>query len=261
MPRGRAKVAGNVNDESDGLFVAASRTKKSKLSRLEEYDEDPGRAGSQKYQRLANLLETCTTKEAGKSKAFLKEFRRDVRRKGMELSTFKQTKDEEFVKGQEKLVTIFKNLSQQFPDGQGGLDGRLNIPRKEDHPLFKLIQDNQEDHQSVLKQFKLVEAELDADKLELPEAQWKQDRQEIKELLNCSGRYGEALIGSVLAPESAPGPPIDQSDGDKKDRRIKELFSDTQELFDGETWGQVAQTQLKHFSAIAGTLQLEDEGR
>ncbi|KAJ8121924.1 hypothetical protein O1611_g9975 [Lasiodiplodia mahajangana] len=260
MPRGKPKAAGNINgfdlDEPDGQFVTASRTKKSKLSRLEEYDEDPGRAGSQKYQRLANLLETCTTKEAGKSKAFLKEFRRDVRRKEMEVNAFKQKKEEEFTKDQEKLGVIFKHLSQQFLDG----DGQSSIPRKEDHPLFKLMEDNKEDHQSVLKQFKLVEEELDANELELPEAQWKQDRQEIRDLLNCSGRYGEALIGSVLAPESAPSPTMDQSNGDEKDERIKELFSDTRELVDGETWGHVAETQLKYFAAIASTLQLEEEG-
>lgn len=46
MPR-KAKAADNASNESDGLFVTESRSKKSRLSRLEEYDEDPGRAGSQ----------------------------------------------------------------------------------------------------------------------------------------------------------------------------------------------------------------------
>ncbi|KAI1124094.1 hypothetical protein F5Y10DRAFT_269424 [Nemania abortiva] len=259
MPKGRAKVADNVNDDSDGLSVTASRTKKSKLSRLEEYDEDPGRAGSQKYRRYAKLLETCTTKEAGKSKAFLKEFRKDVKKRDMELDAFKQKKEQEFTKGQEKFATIFRHISQHLSDGRDERDGHLSTLRKEDHPLFKLIQENKEDYQSLLAQFKAVEEQLDADKLELPVARWKQDKQEIKELLDCSGKYGETLIGSVLAPEPVPSSAIDQFNGDEIDERIKELFSDSRELLEGETWGRVAENQLKHFSAIASTVRLEEE--
>ncbi|KAI1150454.1 hypothetical protein F4825DRAFT_13458 [Nemania diffusa] len=210
-----------------------------------------------KYQRLANMLESCTTKEAGKSKAFLREFRKDVKKKDAELNIFREKKEQEFTKGQEKIATIFKQLSQQFPDGR---DGRFSTLRKEDHPLFNLARVTKEDHQSLLKQFKLVEEQLDADKLELPMAQWKQDKQDIREFLGHSGRYGEALVGSLLAPESPASPVFDQANASEEGQFAKELFKDSRELMGGETWGQVAEDQLKHFSAIARMVQLEEEG-
>ncbi|KAJ8123630.1 hypothetical protein ONZ43_g468 [Nemania bipapillata] len=188
------------------------------------------------------MLETCTTKEADKSKAFLKEFRKDVKRKDMELSIFRQKKEQDLqtsTKGQEKISTIFRQLSQQFGDGQGG---RLSTLRMEDHPLFKLAQANKEDHQLLLKQFKLVEEQLDTNKLELPAVRWKQDKQEIKEFLDCGS-----------------SPIIDQANVGEEDWLAKEFFNGSRELLDGETWGHVAEEQLKHFSAIARTVQLEEE--
>ncbi|KAI1754761.1 hypothetical protein F4782DRAFT_460858 [Xylaria castorea] len=258
MPRARAKVTDNVDgDESDNLFVRGSRSKKSKLSRLEEYDEDPGRAGSQKYQRLANMLENHTTKEARNSKVHLKEFRNMVKQRGTELKTYRQKQQQELAKGQEKSVAVFKKLSQQLSNGQAG---QLGLLRKEDHPLSKQAQVNTEIYQSLVKQFKLVEEQLRTDKLELPAAKWKQENQDIRELLTCSGRYGETLIGSVLVPESAANPVIDQQHTGEGDQFIKELFEDCQDVLDGETWGQVAEEQLKHFSAMARTVRREREG-
>ncbi|KAI8945216.1 hypothetical protein F4801DRAFT_141042 [Xylaria longipes] len=258
MPRARAKVADNVDgDESDSLFVRGSRSKKSKLSRLEEYDEDPGRAGSQKYQRLANMLENHITKEARKSKDHLKAFRKMVKERGIELKTYRQKQEQELAKSQEKSVTVFKELSRQLSDGQAG---QLGLLRKEDHPLFKQAEVNTKAYHSLVKQFSLVEEQLKTNKLELPAARWKQDSQDIRELLTCSGRYGETLIGSVLVSESAANPVIDQQNTGEIDQAVKELFKDSQGVLDGETWGQVAEEQLKHFSAMARTVQLEGEG-
>ncbi|KAI0453213.1 hypothetical protein F5B21DRAFT_505605 [Xylaria acuta] len=259
MPRTRVKATDNVDgDESDSLFVGGSRSKKSKLSRLEEYDEDPGRAGSQNYQRLANMLENRTMKEASKSKIHLKKFRSEVKKRAMELKTYRQTQAQELAKGQEKSVAVFKKLSQQLPDGRAG---QLGLLRKEDHPLFKQARVNTESYQSLLKQFKLVEEQLKTNQLELPTAKWKQDNQDIRELLTCSGRYGETLIGSVLVPESAANPVTDQPNTGETDQVVKGLFKGSQDVLDGETWGQVAEDQLKHFSAMARTVRLEGGGQ
>lgn len=117
-----------------------------------------------------------------------------------------------------------------------------------------------DDHRSLLKQFKLVEEQLSANKLELPIARWKQDKQEITEILDCSGKYGEALVGNVLAPEAAGGPMISQRNAGESERFVKELFKDSGDTLDGETWGRVAEDQLKQFSAMAKTaVQLEEE--
>ncbi|KAI2625491.1 hypothetical protein GGS21DRAFT_304622 [Xylaria nigripes] len=261
MPKTKAKVTTNVEHDSDDMFVtdgdnkpsqAQSRRRKNRLSRLEEYDEDPGRDGSKKYQKLAKMLDTCTTQEAGKTKAFLKEFRKSVTKRETELKTFRQKKEQEFIKGQEKFAAIFKQLSQQLSDGGAG------ALRKEDHPLFQQARTNMEDHQSLMEQFKLVEEQLNSNKLELPVVRWKKDEQEIKELLACSSRYGEALVGTALAPGSAAV--VDRLDASEEDRFAKELFKDCQKtLVDGETWGYVAADQLKHFSAIARMVPPENE--
>ncbi|GAP83853.1 hypothetical protein SAMD00023353_0502710 [Rosellinia necatrix] len=251
MPKTKADALDNVDDRSDSLFVTRSRKKKNKISRLEEYDEDPGRAGSQKYQRLANLLETCTTKEATKSKTFLKEFRRDVKKKDIELKAFRHNKEKEL---EEKSSTLLKCISLKSPDE---IRGRLGVLRKEDHPLFKQARANIEIHRSLMKQFKLAEEQLKSNKLELPMSRWKQDKEEIRGILACGGRYGEALVGSVLAPEITTNP-IDQLDSDEEQKFAKEWFKDSREALHGETWGHVAEEQLKQFSAIARIAQPEE---
>ncbi|KAI1825722.1 hypothetical protein F4861DRAFT_500447 [Xylaria intraflava] len=260
MPKPRAKLADSGDHDSDGTFgtdrdirpiQAQSRRKKSRLARLEEYDEDPGRDGSKKYQRLAKMLETCTTKEAGKTKSFLREFCKNVTKREAELKAFKQKKDLEFVKGQEKFDVIFKQLSQRRADGE------LGALRKEDHPLFQQARTNMEDHQSLMEQFKLVEEQLNANKLELPVARWKKDEQEIKELLSCGGRYGESLVGNALAPGSVVV--VRQTEASEEDKFARELFKGCQKALDGETWGDVAEDQLKQFSAIARMVPVENE--
>ncbi|KAI3327872.1 hypothetical protein HD806DRAFT_484238 [Xylariaceae sp. AK1471] len=250
-------------EESDGLLVkdgvnrpnqTQSRSKKRRLARLEEYDEDTGRAGSRGFQRWAKVFETCTSGEAARSKAFLKEFSKEVKKKEVELKTFRQMKEQEFTKGQEKFATVFKQLystatsTQQLPDGQ---NQRLGALRKEDHPLFKQAQTNTGGHLLLMTQFKLVEEQLNANKLELPVDRWKQDKRDIKELLACSGSYGEALVESVLAPKSAPCPVIDQPGTSENEQIAKELFKDSRKVLDEETWGHVAEEQVKKFSAIA----------
>ncbi|KAI1175727.1 hypothetical protein F4777DRAFT_549044 [Nemania sp. FL0916] len=250
----RAKAKNNRNgNEPESLFVTGSRTKTSTLSRLEEYDEDPGRAGSKKYQRLANMLETCTTQEAAKSGVFLKEFRKEVKKKNGEIKKFRQLKEQELTKSREKTAAILRQIPQQFSESG---DGQLRTLRKENHPLFKQIQANQEDHESLLKQIELVEEQLNANKLELPEAKWNQDKKDITEILGCGSRYGEALVGNVLVPSFTPSSVFGQPAAVEKDRIARELFKGNREALDGETWGHVAEEQLKQFSAIARTMQL-----
>lgn len=157
-------------------------------------------------------------------------------------------------KGEETYSNAFKRISRQLPDGQ---NGRLSVLQKEDHPLFKQSQVNAEAYQSIMKQFKLVEEQLSADRLETPLARWKQDKQEIKELLDCSGKHGEALLGSLLAPDPNAIPIVDQPSAYKESRVAEELFRGSREVLQGETWGRVAENQIKQLSAIARTAQEE----
>jgi hypothetical protein len=149
-------------------------------------------------------------------------------------------------------MMVLKRLLQQFPEKR---DERPSALRKEDHPLFRLYQANREDHRQLLEQFELVEGQLDANKLELPITRWRQDKEEITQVLGCGRKYGETLVGSVLAPRSTMPPSLDRLGKDEPDRVIRGLFKGSRELLDGETWGQVAEDQLKQFSALARTVQ------
>ncbi|KAI0426063.1 hypothetical protein F5Y09DRAFT_351635 [Xylaria sp. FL1042] len=258
MPKARTKVTSRVDvvnftpGESGGQSVVKSRCKKSRMSRMGEYDEDPGRAGSLKYQRMANILK----KVEDKSAAFLEEFRNDVERESLQLKAFSREKEQEFVKDQEKYSAMMYQLSHKLPDRN---HGQLCALRKEDHPLFQKAQAQREDFNSLLKHFETMEEQLKSDKLELPVATWKQDKQDMKELLAYGGRYGEALLGGALAPELAASPEIDLPGTSEKDQLVKELFKDGRNVLDEETWGHLAEDQLEQLSAIARRLPAEEE--
>jgi hypothetical protein len=115
------------------------------------------------------------------------------------------------------------------------------------------------DHESLMTQFRHVEEQLNSNELELPLDRWNQDKRDIKALLACSGTYGEALVESVLAPKSAPCPVIDPPVTNENAQIAKELFRDSQKVLDGETWGHVAEEQVKKFSAIAQSVPVEEE--
>ncbi|KAI0416407.1 hypothetical protein F5X98DRAFT_387997 [Xylaria grammica] len=251
MPGVRSKVTGNV-DGGSSLFITGPRSKKSKLSRLEEYDEDPGRAGSQKYRKLADMLEACTTKEESKSRTFLKQFRQDVNHRSMELRTFWQEKDQEFSRGQAALSTQVNQLSRL----SARRDGQPGALRKEDHPLFQKSDAHTEDINSLLKQLEPVEAQGNR-VLELPTARWMQDKHEMKEVLVCGGKYGQVLLGGALAPELAANAEIDQPNAGEHGKFAKELFRDGRKFLDDETWGHVAEDQLMQMSAIVNMLPLD----
>ncbi|KAI1354327.1 hypothetical protein F5Y01DRAFT_311891 [Xylaria sp. FL0043] len=252
MPKARTKAANHVDGESGGQSVVKPCSKKSRLSRMGEYDEDPGRAGSLKYQRLANILK----KVEDKSEVFLDNFRNDVERESVQLKAFRLEKEEAFAKDQEKHRAMMSQLSHQLPNRN---HERLGALRKEDHPLFQKAQAQRDDFNSLLKQLEIMEQRLNSDKLQLPLATWKQDKQDMKELLAYGGRYGEILLGGALAPELAASPEIDLPGTSEKDQLVKEFFKEGRKVLDGETWGHVAEDQLKQLSAIARALPLEEE--
>ncbi|KAI1294039.1 hypothetical protein F5Y03DRAFT_399782 [Xylaria venustula] len=250
MPKAKTKGTAHNDGRTVGQSVRKPRNK-NRLSRLGEYDEDPGRAGSQRYRKMADTLK----KVADKSEAFLEEFQSEIKKRDVQLKAFRREKEKEFAKDQQKYSTMMNQLSQQLPDRK---HGRLGALRKEDHPLFQKAQADSDGFKSVLKQLKTMEERLQSEKLELPITTWKQDEQDTKELLAYGGRYGETLLGGVLAPELAANPEINLTGTSEKDQRVKELFRNEQKPLDEETWGHIAEDQLRQLSAIARTLPSEE---
>ncbi|KAI0974919.1 hypothetical protein F4678DRAFT_421247 [Xylaria arbuscula] len=246
MPKAKTKDTARIDGETVAQSVRKPRNK-NRLSRLGEYDEDPGRAGSQRYRQMADTLK----KVADKSEAFLEKFQSEVKKRDVQLKAFRREKEKEFAKDQQKYSTMMNQLSQQLPDRK---NGRLGALRKEDHPLFQKAQADSDSFKSVLKQLKMMEERLQSDKLELPTTTWKQDGQDMKELLAYGGRYGETLLGGVLAPELEANPEINLTGTSEKDQRVKELFKNDRKILEEETWGHLAEDQLKQLSAIARTL-------
>ncbi|KAJ3569446.1 hypothetical protein NPX13_g6084 [Xylaria arbuscula] len=248
MPPAKGRNTARV----DSKPASKPRSKKSKLNHFEEYDEDPGRAGSEKYQVLANAIKA----HASKSKAFLQRFQGDVEAKGQELEAFRREKAKEFLESQGVFGEMLNRVSQQLSSRGNGHSGVL---RKEDHPLFHEAQAQREDVKSMLKQLKTNEAQLQSDKLALPVATWEQDKKDINKVLEYGNRYAEALLGDALAPESMGSMEIGQLGSSEEERLVKELFEDGNEVLPQETWGHVADDQLKRLSAIARSIPLEED--
>lgn len=151
---------------------------------------------------------------------------------------------------------VLSQLSQQLSSRE---HGRLGTLRKKEHSLFQQAQAQREDVSSVLKQLKTDEAELRSDKLELPVAAWEQDMKDIKEVLEYGNRYGVALLGRALAPELMSSTELEQLGSCEKEQLVKDLFKDGHEVLTQETWGHVAEAQLRQLSDIVKTLPVEKE--
>ncbi|KAI8634122.1 hypothetical protein F5Y19DRAFT_200310 [Xylariaceae sp. FL1651] len=264
-----AAVVEIESDDSESIFVkvgnnrptkAQSRSKR-KLARLEEYDADSGRAGSRGFQKWAQIFETCTHGEAEKSKIFLKAFRKDVRNKEDELKAFRKLKEHEFAQDQGKFAAVFKQLCSTIANTQQPpANGRMtqqDIPRKEDHPLFKQVQAIMEDYQSLMKQFQIMEEQLKDNQIDLPVTRWKKDKHDMKDLLASGGQHGEKIVESILAPHSVPLADTDQPGTSENEQIARELFKDSYTVLEGETWGHIAEDQVSRWVAIAKTVRMD----
>lgn len=117
--------------------------------------------------------------------------------------------------------------------------------------MFKDAHDVISGSHSLLKQFKEAEERLKDYKVDLPSAKWKQDKQDIKDLLACGREEGERLVEKQLAPSAYPSPQPDRYKATEKDNLVSELFKESRKVADGETWGAVAADQIKKFTSIA----------
>ncbi|KAI0147099.1 hypothetical protein GGR57DRAFT_477885 [Xylariaceae sp. FL1272] len=263
MPRAAAKRAReeDADDDSDGLFVpenippepknAASKKKAKQLARLEEYDEDLGRAGSQNFQKWAKLFENCTQEEAQKSKAFFNDFCKEVKKDATGLKALISQRRDEPVEDPEACTTAFEALCS---------NSAAAITRREDHPLFTRTQTVIGNIHSLTTHMKNLEAEQLKQEMNMdnPATDWEQDRQEMKSLLDEADQRGQKLIEGMLNPGPYPSPERDDEDMDHNQRLAQSLYVDAQKALKGQTWGHVAAEQVhKLTSMIAATVQEE----
>ncbi|KAI0843345.1 hypothetical protein F5Y06DRAFT_302593 [Hypoxylon sp. FL0890] len=257
-------------DESDSLFKDTNakrskpKDKNKRLSRLEEYVEDEGREGSRNFQRWAEIFESNTKGEVMKSKTFMKNFSVKVKKHTDRVREYMREREKKLTESKDQSAEVFEKLysATVLPPGTSNASGsKAGGASKESHVLFKEAQAVMSGGYSLLKQFKETDEQLKTFKLEFPTAKWKQDKQDIKELLACGREVGEKLVEEKLAPKGYPSPQPDRYKVNEKEGVAAELFKDSRKGSDGDNWGAVAADQVKRFAAIAKTVPVKGSER
>ncbi|KAH9898786.1 hypothetical protein F4778DRAFT_792835 [Xylariomycetidae sp. FL2044] len=274
MPRrtNKRKAAFDLSDESDDLFVKKTRgqtkkavSKKKRLSRLEEYDEDEGRASSRGFQKWAEMFENHTKGQVNKSKAALKDFRNriqeDAKQLRLDLKEHGKQMDEKVDKRDSLVEKIYQQVASAQPD-ENGSNGKTAVPMsKETHILFKAAQSSLSENYNLVKNFKDAEQQLKDGKLDLPLKKWKQGKAEMEDLIARGQEHGERLIESLLAPNTN-SPPSSSSGKQKMGESDKlmavDLFKHSSKALHGDNWGTVAADRVKWFTSLAKAMAEPD---
>ncbi|KAI2632375.1 hypothetical protein GGR54DRAFT_583224 [Hypoxylon sp. NC1633] len=260
-----------ASDESeDALTKGASggrikqKRKSRRLSRLEEYDEDEGREGSRNFQRWADIFEKNIKVEATKSKTFMKGFEAKVKKQADRIRDYLHEQENRLDQSKDHLVTIFEKLHSAailLDVTSGEPDGQARGGDKEGHVLFKEAQSIITGSQSLLQQFKETDEELKKHKVEFPTAKWKQDKQDMKDLLACGREYGEKLVDDRLAPSPLQPHQPNNHKASEKENLASYLFEDSRKELGGDTWGAVAAEQFERVATIVKTVPPKDSAR
>ncbi|KAG4219409.1 hypothetical protein PC116_g32111 [Phytophthora cactorum] len=178
-----------------------------------------------------------------KSKTLIKNFSMKVKKQADKSSS-------KFIKTFEELYSA-TNFSY-------GSDGEARKTSKENHILFQDAQAIISESYALLKKFEETDEQLKNYKFELPTAKWKQDKQDMKDLLSCGREYGERLIEGKLVPiAQIPQQPHGYK-SKEKEAAASEFFKKSSKMRDeDDTWGTAAAAQVKRFTAIAKLVPLE----
>ncbi|KAI0009312.1 hypothetical protein F4779DRAFT_640611 [Xylariaceae sp. FL0662B] len=254
MPKKGQKRKADVelaSDESDSLLVqddplknTAAKNKKKRLARLEEYEKDEGRAGSRGFQQWAEIFEKNTKGEVSKSKEFMKAFRDETKKQADEVRDYMRKQENQLTKSGEKFVKVFERLhsTSVLPPG---------TTSKEGHVLFKETQKFISGGYALLKHFKDTEEGLKNQKLEFPTERWKNDKQELKEILAGGRQEGEKLAEGILAPDTyTPSKPGNYM-ASPNEQLVSDLFKESRKFLEQDNWGTVAVDQVKKLTALA----------
>ncbi|OTB12972.1 hypothetical protein K445DRAFT_25098 [Daldinia sp. EC12] len=264
MSKRTVKRKADLEPLSDGPDVLSKETSKKKktgterrLSRLEEYNEDEGRESSLNFQRWAEIFESNTKGEAMKSKTLIKNFSMKVKKQADKVRDYMQEQEKLLVQNSSKFVKTFEELYSATNYSYGS-DGEARKTSKENHILFQDAQAVISESYALLKKFEETDEQLKNYRFELPTAKWKQDKQDMKDLLSCGREYGEKLVEDKLAPKAHILQQPHRYKSKEKEAAASEFFKKSSKMRDEEdTWGTVAAEQVKRFTAIAKSVPLE----
>ncbi|KAI8963348.1 hypothetical protein F5Y11DRAFT_319514 [Daldinia sp. FL1419] len=250
-----------LSDEPD-IFAKEGNAKKKKnntkklLSRLEEYNEDEGREGSRTFQRWAEIFESNTKGEVMRSKTFTKEFGTKVKKQTDKVREYIQEQEHQLAQNNDKFMGTFEELYSTTVPSHGP-DGEAHTTSKESHILFQDAHAIISESYALLDKFRETDKQLKNYKFELPGAKWKQDKQDMKDLLACGREYGEKLVEERLSPEAHVTQQFVRYKGNEKENVASELFKESRKGSERDTWGAVAAAQVKGYTAIAKSVPFE----
>lgn len=107
---------------------------------------------------------------------------------------------------------------------------------------------------SLRKAIRGVDDKIAQHQLETPKATWEKDRADIEEALTCGRDLGEYLVELNLKShnEVVPAPARCKDAG--IDRVVQGMFEESSKSVNGETWGVVAERQLKGWMQLEGII-------
>ncbi|KAI1388294.1 uncharacterized protein F4822DRAFT_402415 [Hypoxylon trugodes] len=263
--RGTKRKA-DLRDEPDNLLLKNNDAKRSKarkrLSRLEEYDEDEGRESSRNFQRWAEIFESNTKGEVAKSKAFVKNFEAKVNKQKDKMRDYIQEQEKKLIGGKDQFAGVFERLCSaavpffSTPKASGDKGRGAG---KENHVLFNDAQSIISGGYALLNQFREADERLKKHKIEFPTAKWKQDTQDMKELLACGRKHGVKLVEEKLDPKAYPSPEPDTYKAGEKDDLVSELFKNSRKISLDDNWGDVAAEQMRKITDLIKTVPVKSE--
>lgn len=108
----------------------------------------------------------------------------------------------------------------------------------------------------MLREFKEADECFKNNKIELPVAEWKQDKQQVGKLLAQGRQAGEEIVERLLAPNSYPTPKAEKH-GFTDIQKLK-FFKESNEALGRENWGITATDQAAQLTAIIRKLLPEE---
>ncbi|ORY64433.1 uncharacterized protein BCR38DRAFT_435092 [Pseudomassariella vexata] len=246
-----------VDDEPRRATHAPNRARGKSLSRLAKDDDDGGYEGALDFEGWTKWLEKLSKSERRQSKNQLDNFQNKVDKQANQVRALLDTRESRMKQHNQDLAGAFGETysaaiqpaaSPHLPYQQ------LKGIGRERSELFHAAQAIIGDSHALLKLYKDTDEGLKSRQLETPATVWKKDKDDLKEVLACGREIGENLVERHLAPRTHSQPDPNLSKESEHFKTALELFKDSRNALEGESWGTVAAEQVKRLKNLAITI-------
>lgn len=148
-------------------------------------------------------------------------------------------------------------IALEVPTKPGESQKGQQVAGKEDHVLYQDAQSLLSQSSAMLREFKGIDERLKNYKVDLPVAEWKQDKRQMKNLVANGRQEAEEIIERLLIPNSLPTPKTDKHG--VADMQDLKFFEKSHKALKDDNWGATAAEQATQLAAIVERL-LPEEG-